>query len=439
MISDECSFEDYEEFFKAYDEFDKKEEERKKRSNDYNPLLVIRSMSDEVGLHSRFLHSVLDTGGLHYQKGLFLRLFLKCLGLEDFFKDTNLVRVQREYKNIDLYLNDGINHLIIENKIYAGDGKEQISTYINKIKEEGVEYENIAVVYLSLEVKEEEDLKYSLGKWKIVDKEGNQKTLERLNEKGEREGIYSFKNATYKEEILKWIEKCQKECKNISNLYMSFEFYKECVKILIEGEKMGIKQFLEENKDKREKFIKIVAKIQKQRAEELSVEMFRQECAEKYKSQGYELLEEKEYQPIGSKIWEKRIICHKNHSKSESEQTFKYVLTLERTSFNRSIGFRLYDEGWKKDGKDEIVKKLKKIIEKSPNIENIKINQWGWWLANEKGETDLVDLSNESLEEYFEKRYKKVELLNDFLKTNPDIQKLAKELEQNNSTQGSES
>lgn len=422
MISDECSFKDYEEFFKAYIKF----RERKKRDNDYNPLLVIRKVKEEVRLHSRFLHSFLDTEGWHYQEDLFLEPFLECLGLKNFFKNTESVRVRKEYNNIDLHLSYDKKHLIIENKIYAGDGDTQISRYIKTIKDKGVEYENIAVVYLSLNKREPSQ--ESLNEWSI--KEGKW-LVKKDNEK------IIYKNATYKTEILKWIEKCQKKCKNISNLYMSFEFYKECVKILIGEKKMGLEEFLKDNKDKREKFIKIIAEIQKQRVEEFSVEMFRQECAEKYKSQGYELLEEKEYQPIGSKIWEKCIICHKNHSKSE--QTFKYVLTLERTSFNRSIGFRLYDKGWKKDGKDEIVKELKKTIEKSLNIENIKINQSGWWLANEKGETDLVDLSNESLEEYFEKRYKKVELLNDFLKTNPEIQKLAEKLKQANSTQGGKS
>lgn len=55
-----------------------------------------------------------------------------------------------------------------------------------------------------------------------------------------------------------------------------------------------------------------------------------------------------------------------------------------------------------------------------------------------------VDLSNETLEEYFERLYKEVEQLNDFLldeENNPKsrICELAKELERNNSTQGSES
>lgn len=416
MISDECSFEDYEEFFKAYIKF----RERKKRDNDYNPLLVIRSMSDEVRLHSRFLHSFLNTEGWHYQEDLFLEPFLECLDLKNFFKNTESVRVRKECDNIDLYLNDGINHLIIENKIYAGDGKEQISRYIETIKDKGVEYENIAVVYLS--PYERTPSQESLNEWSI--KEGKW-LVKKDNEK------IIYKNATYKKEITEWIEKCQKKCKNISNLYMSFEFYKECVKILIGEKKMGLEEFLKDNKDKREKFIKIIAEIKKQRAEELSVEMFRQECAEEYKSQGYKLLEDKKY-PVSTKTQERYIICHENHI----EQTFKYVLTLERTSFNRSIGFRIYDI--KGAINDEIIKKLKKIIE-DKNIENIKINQWGW-LADESGKkADLVDLSNETLEEYFEKRYKKVELLNDFLKTDPEIHKLAKELEQNNSTQGGKS
>lgn len=449
MPSDDCAFKDYEEFFKAYDEFGKEERERKKRSNDYNPLLVIRKMSDEVGLHSRFLHSFLDTSGLHYQEDLFLKPFLKCLCLKDFFENTKSVRVQREYNNIDLYLSDGSNHLIIENKIYAGDGKEQLSRYIQVIKDEGVEYENIAVVYLNLKGKEEEGLKYSLGEeWEIVDKEENQKTLQRAKEKGE--SIYYFKNATYEKEIMEWIKKCQKECKNISNLYMSFEFYKECVKILTKGEKMGIEKFLKSvDKDKQEKFIKIAAEIQRQRAEKLSVELFKEyvkkDETNKFKDYKLEPFEEKEHK-VGKKMWEHYIICHKNHSK----QTFKYVLTLENientknTRVNHKIGFRIYDK--KGAINDKIVKDLKEIIEKSPNenIKNIKLNQWGWWLANERGVADCVDLSNETLEEYFERLYKKVERLNDFLSNeeknpNSEIYKLAKEVKQNNSTQGGKS
>lgn len=130
MISDECSFKDYEEFFKAYIKF----RERKKRDNDYNPLLVIRKVKEEVRLHSRFLHSFLNTEGWHYQEDLFLEPFLECLDLKNFFKNTKSVRVRKECNNIDLYLNDGEKHLIIENKIYAGDGKEQIAVISKRLK-----------------------------------------------------------------------------------------------------------------------------------------------------------------------------------------------------------------------------------------------------------------------------------------------------------------
>lgn len=402
MISDECSFKDYEEFFKAYIKF----RERKKRDNDYNPLLVIRKVKEEVRLHSRFLHSFLDTEGWHYQEDLFLEPFLECLGLKNFFKNTESVRVRKEYNNIDLHLSYDKKHLIIENKIYAGDGDTQISRYIKTIKDKGVEYENIAVVYLS--PYERTPSQESLNEWSISGKWLVKKDNEKI----------IYKNATYKTEILKWIEKCQKKCKNISNLYMSFEFYKECVKILIGEKKMGLEEFLKDNKDKREKFIKIIAEIKKQCAEELSVELFKEYVKKdetgKLKDYKLEPFKEKEHK-VSKKMSEYYIICHNNHI----GQTFKYVLTLESTGFNRNIGFRLYDK--KGAINNETAKKLKAIIEKSPNIENIKINQSGWWLANEKGEADLVDLSNESLEEYFEKRYEKVELLNDFLKTNPEI------------------
>lgn len=442
MISDECSFEDYEEFFKAYIKF----RERKKRDNDYNPLLVIRSMSDEVRLHSRFLHSFLNTEGWHYQEDLFLEPFLECLDLKNFFKNTESVRVRKECDNIDLYLNDGINHLIIENKIYAGDGKEQISRYIETIKDKGVEYENIAVVYLS--PYERTPSQESLNEWSI--KEGKW-LVKKDNEK------IIYKNATYKKEITEWIEKCQKKCKNISNLYMSFEFYKECVKILIGEKKMGLEEFLKDNKDKREKFIKIIAEIKKQRAEELSVEMFRQKheriiedlntlsdekFEEKYEFKKQEYLY-KDYEDLGkatiikdrSKTHFIFRFCHKKYKR----QTFKLMLTLIKTSEKDiTVAFRLHN---KYDKEIKSAAEISKIISDKTKFA-LECNCL--FYEKDKGEFQQVDLSKETLEEYFERLYRKVEQLNEFLldeENNPKsrICELAKELEQNNSTQGGKS
>lgn len=44
-----------ENFFELIKEFLAKEDERRKRENDYNPLLVLNYAYDEVNLHSRML------------------------------------------------------------------------------------------------------------------------------------------------------------------------------------------------------------------------------------------------------------------------------------------------------------------------------------------------------------------------------------------------
>ena len=114
--------ESYARFFSEVGTYLSKEKERKKIDNDYNPLLVIHSQSDEVKLHSRIIHSLLDTRGSHYQGSLFLEPFLKMLDFKDFALDLHRAFVMREYNHIDLYISDNDKHIIIENKIYAGDG-----------------------------------------------------------------------------------------------------------------------------------------------------------------------------------------------------------------------------------------------------------------------------------------------------------------------------
>ena len=83
---------------------------------------------------------------------MFLDLFLEKCGLA-YFLDTSNTSVFAEYKSIDLYLTDGNNHIIIENKIWAGDQHKQIKRYIETIKKENKDIdltENLVVIYLSL-------------------------------------------------------------------------------------------------------------------------------------------------------------------------------------------------------------------------------------------------------------------------------------------------
>lgn len=409
--------ESYERFFSEVGAYLSKEKERKKIDNDYNPLLVIRHQSDEVKLHSRIIHSLLDTRGSHYQGSLFLEPFLKMLDFKDFALDLHRAFVMREYKHIDLYISDNDKHIIIENKIYAGDGDKQIERYIDSLIDDGVECENIAVVYLSID--ERDIVPHSLGKWendKAYLVYGNNKIL--------------YKNVTYKRDILSWIESCQSKAKNITNLYATLEFYKKCVENSTKGEKMGLEKFLDEHKDNAN-YAKIVAEIQKIKLEEIICKVFKGDFESKAEFSDWEFFSGntiKEFNTGGYK----RIFAYGN--KKHLNQTFKFMLTLEKTRFNNAyIGFSLFVNG-ESGGKSynhfcgfkdkNLPKALKLIIEKQTDF---KLTDSGWWIIDDNGRYD-VDLQNDTLSAYFIRMYQKVNSLNDFLQSDNGIAKLASEV-----------
>ena len=129
-------------------------ESKKRGNNDYNPLKAVQNLYDEVNMHSGFLHSLLDTNGEHYQDDLFLKLFLEVLKLKKWFGETKNARVCKEYVikqgSIDLYISNETKHIIIENKIDAVDSKRQLAKYIESLKDNGIKFSNIAVIYLNV-------------------------------------------------------------------------------------------------------------------------------------------------------------------------------------------------------------------------------------------------------------------------------------------------
>ncbi len=143
-------------FFDYIKEIKEKQRKQKQRGlNNYNLLTTVLNVHDEVRLHSRVISSLLDIDGNHFQGELFLEKFFEVLNLKNFTDNYDLKnsKIFREYENIDLYLSDGKNHIIIENKIYAGDQDAQIKRYIETIRKENknIEYENILVIYLSVD------------------------------------------------------------------------------------------------------------------------------------------------------------------------------------------------------------------------------------------------------------------------------------------------
>ncbi|MGS0737564.1 PDDEXK-like family protein [Pseudomonas sp. GG8] len=114
----------------------------------FNLFSVLRSSSDEVRLHSRFLAFLIDPKANHNQGTALLNLLLKRLGIQNFDLENAIVEV--EYQNIDILVrNQSKQAVIIENKIYARDQDEQLWTYHQRMQAEG--YSEIWTTYLTLD------------------------------------------------------------------------------------------------------------------------------------------------------------------------------------------------------------------------------------------------------------------------------------------------
>ncbi|MGF1907264.1 PD-(D/E)XK nuclease family protein [Aliivibrio salmonicida] len=143
----------------------------------YNLFSVLRSDSDEVRLHSRFLADILNPKGSHNYGKVFLTDFL----LRQSIEITGQITVDYEYKNIDILIRSKDTAVIIENKIYAGDQDKQLQRYHQTMCSEG--YKNIYLFYLTLDGKDPSS--ESIGELK--------------------EDVI---NLSYREDIYSWISRC---------------------------------------------------------------------------------------------------------------------------------------------------------------------------------------------------------------------------------------
>lgn len=221
----------------------KKQNLQKQRGlNNYNILTTVLKKYDEVNLHSKMIYSLINPKGEHFQDTLFLDNFIETLNVKDFNINIEKCSVFREYKNIDLYITDDSNHIIIENKVYASDQKKQIQRYIELImnKDKSLDYKNILVVYLSLD--RDNPSEKSLGDMII-----NDNIIEKKGTK-----IALFKSIHYKNEILNWLKKSQYEIQNITNLNEVFRQYIDVVNMLnnnYKGKIMSLGEELLNNKE----------------------------------------------------------------------------------------------------------------------------------------------------------------------------------------------
>lgn len=120
------------------------------RASPFNVFSVLRSESDEVNLHSRFLAALLKHRKAHDKPRANLEDFLRnIVGWDDF--DFGGSRVERERNNIDILISNSTRQaVVIENKIWAGDQHRQLQRYHESLKERGLEDKNIRLLYLTL-------------------------------------------------------------------------------------------------------------------------------------------------------------------------------------------------------------------------------------------------------------------------------------------------
>ncbi|MFL1707450.1 PD-(D/E)XK nuclease family protein [Campylobacter sp. MOP7] len=225
----------FEEFNGVLKNYNEQENKRRIRGlHDYNIFTTLLKESDEVRLHSRFLYSLLNLEGGHYQDDLFLQLFLKNIGEQDWL-DTKGAKVFKEYGNIDIYITNEAKHIILENKIYANDQKEQIERYINFLfgqnnincnKQERQDPE-ILVLFLSPFGRSASE--YSLGNYEL---KNGKLTCGKFSAR--------YKEISYQSDILNWLNECEKEVENLTDLAVFIKHYRQVV-LSITNQKQGKK------------------------------------------------------------------------------------------------------------------------------------------------------------------------------------------------------
>lgn len=389
---------DFDSFISRFSDHVAKANESKKRgNNDYNPLKAVQNPYNEVNMHSGFIYSLLDTNGEHYQDDLFLRLFLEVLGLKEWFGSTTNAQVRKESNYIDLYIFNDTKHIIIENKINAGDQPNQIATFIetihsNSAENKRVEYENIFVIFLTLHDREP-------SQNSRTNKDNN--LLWEI--KGEflesKEGKIGYKKALYGDKILEWIESCQSKSGvgNIANLNYALECYKDIVQIITNKKEntMNIVDFFKEAEDFEMAFeiIKNTDKIIQELVKKEMCKLF-----DKEKITNWEIEEKGNYLEIFNTLYE--------------QQFFRYKFVLGRISGGKIFGVRLYEENLPKE-KGNLPQEISKHQYADTKLE-------GRWLKGWVSYTfDYCKVKN--FKDYFVKNY---EIVN---KINEEIAKLAKE------------
>lgn len=183
----------------------------------FNIFQIFNLERDENKMHSRFIETLLNPQGSHGQGSVFLSLFLEEVGLSNHLDiETTQSKVEHSIGNkiidemnsqggrIDIYLWDkNGNSISIENKVDAGDQEKQLVRYYNYNTKQNL------VLYLTLNGKDTNE--YSKGTL-VADIDG-------------QSDVVDYYCISYRETILQWLEKCQKEATDVPILRKTIKQY----------------------------------------------------------------------------------------------------------------------------------------------------------------------------------------------------------------------
>src|SRR5574344_971396 len=180
------------------DKHNAKINERRKRGELFNIFDVLGLDSDEVRCHSAFIGELLNVNGNHGLGSSFLDAFISATGIENLGLNTDakycntdkefyVGRVtEEEGGRVDILIHSESEKkaIIIENKIYASDGHNQLSRY-NEYGNKHYE-NNFIVLYLTLDGSEPDETSTK-------------------NMQGE---ICKYQCISYRKDILSWLDRC---------------------------------------------------------------------------------------------------------------------------------------------------------------------------------------------------------------------------------------
>ena len=224
--------------------------------NSFNVFSAMRSHTDEVKLHSRFIASILDPSAPHGLGTLPLKSFLDICGLNDSILSESRLSVipnyydKAEAHEIDIFITTKRHAIIVENKInhsdtnYTEDLKYEDGTFVLKgqleryydivIKQYGYNPNDIYVVYLT--------------------KDGHCPSNESVGQSRKRPIYPELKekviSISYGHHILQWLHRLEENCSN-PDIVSYLNQYSEIVEEMTESSSI----------EERKKLVKLIGSL----------------------------------------------------------------------------------------------------------------------------------------------------------------------------------